>query len=520
MSVSAASAARPGARSASSRVLGGILALAIATAAAPAVFARPAPDSFADLAEQVSPAVVNISTVQEMGPAFTGQRGGPQQSPFPEGHPMEDLFKRFFRPDAPGAPFGMPESMPGAPGQVVRGVGSGFIIDPDGLVVTNNHVIAQAHEIKVTLTDGKVLDAELVGRDERTDLALLRVESDRPLPAVEWGDSDRIRVGDWILAVGNPYGLGGSVTAGIVSARSRDLRAGALNDFLQIDAPINRGNSGGPTFDPDGRVIGVNTAIYSPNGGSVGIGFAIPSNVAAKVVAALQRDGSIERGWLGVSIQEVTPDIATGFRLDRPRGALVAGVQPNGPAAEAGLEPGDIVTSWNGHEVEELKDLPRLVADTPVGGDVEVGLWRKGEAISIVVETGRMPSQEAAAASPQQPGRSEDPGASAVALEGTGISIANLDDQLRRRLQLGGEAYGVVIAEVAAGSVAEEQGLRAGDLIVDVGLEPAADVETARAAFEQQSRNGGSVIALRVSRGGAERFVALRVQAQDKEKLG
>jgi len=491
----------------------GLVALGIMAATTAAVTARPAPDSFADLAERVSPAVVNVSTVQRPGPAFTEGDDQPMPSPFPDGSPFQDFFKRFFEPGGPG--FGGPQGSHGQQPEV-RGVGSGFIIDPEGHVVTNNHVVAGAEEIKVTLTDGRVLDAELVGRDERTDLALLKVAADAPLPSLEWGDSDAIRVGDWVMAVGNPYGLGGTVTAGIVSARGRDLRGGALNDFLQIDAPINRGNSGGPSFDVDGRVIGINTAIYSPNGGSVGIGFAIPSKVAAKVIAALKEDGTIERGWLGVQIQEVTPDIAAGFKLDAPRGALVASVEPGGPAARAGLRPGDIVTEWNGRQVEALKDLPRLVADTPVESGVTVGLWRDGKALSLEVMTGRMPSRQAAVA-PQQ---GESGAASELALTGTGITLADLDDALRARLGLDAQTEGVLVAAVEPGSLAAEQGIRAGDLVTSVALEPVSDTREAMERFRHLREEGDAVVTLGIRRGAFERFVALRLDDSRKGQLG
>jgi serine protease Do len=321
-----------------------------AVAAAPMVtplpaLARLAPEGFGDLIEQVSPAVVQISAKQVMtseSPAGTEKNSVPEH--FRDG-PFKDFFERYFNDRSPRK-FQRPQGRRAA-------IGSGFIIDEDGIVVTNNHVIGSAKEITVTLKDGRELSAELLGSDEKTDLAVLRIETDTALPAVAWGDSDKARVGDWVLAVGNPFGLGGTATVGIVSARGRDIGAGPYDDFIQVDAPINSGNSGGPLFDQSGRVIGVNTAIYSPNGGNVGIGFAIPAELAKQVVAQLQEKGSVERGWLGIRIQPVTPEIAESLGLDEPEGALIASVNENSPAEKAGLRQGDVIL---GFDNEKIKD--------------------------------------------------------------------------------------------------------------------------------------------------------------------
>ena len=296
---------------------------------------------------------------------------------------------------------GRPEAQP----RKATSLGSGFIIDPAGYVVTNNHVIADADEITVILHDDTNLKAEVIGRDTKTDIALLKVKTDKPLSAVTWGDSDAARVGDWVLAIGNPFGLGGSVTAGILSARQRDINSGPYDDFLQTDASINRGNSGGPMFNMDGQVIGINTAIYSPSGGSIGIGFAIPSNLAKAVVAELQSetDHTVHRGWLGVRIQAVTDEIAESLGLDKARGALIASVSDNGPAQAAGIQAGDVVLSFDGREVTDMRRLPRLVAETPVGKTVPVTVWRKRKENTLQVKIGRLEESDQQQASAQEP---------------------------------------------------------------------------------------------------------------------
>ena len=333
------------------------------------------PESFADLAEQVSPAVVGVEIARAAGPDHSNR------SPFAPGSPYREFFERYFGDLPTPHPQGWQPNSDRAHGMPGRqGLGSGFIVDEKGYVVTNNHVIADAETIHVTLDDGRRLEATLIGRDPRTDLALLKVESATPLPHVAFGGSDEVRVGDWVMAVGNPFGFGGTVTVGVVSAQGREMNGrngGALVDFIQIDAPINRGNSGGPTFNLEGEVIGINTAIFSPNGGNVGIGFAIPADQAEAVIADLRDDGKVARGWLGVRIQPVTDEIAEGFGLEAPEGALVAEVTPSSPAEAAGLASGDIILSWDGGAVERLRDLPRLVAATPAGQSVAVDLWRQ-----------------------------------------------------------------------------------------------------------------------------------------------
>ena len=348
--------------------VGAVLALdhpAVAQSQPPAASLVPAASgSFAGLAHQVMPGVVNVSITGHAAPARIG--------------------------DDDGGPRGG-----GRGGQLIHGAGSGFIIDPAGYIVTNNHVVKDADEISVTLNDGTVLPAKVVGTDPKTDLALIKVKADRKLTAVEWGDSDAAQVGDWVMAVGNPYGLGGTVTAGIVSARGRDVNSNPLEDFLQIDAPINPGNSGGPSFDASGKVIGINSEIYSPSGGSVGIGFAIPSNLARSVIAQLREHGSVQRGWLGVQIQALTPELADAAGLGTAHGALVADVQKNSPALKAGLRQGDVIVSFGGKPVAQSRDLPRLVAATASGTTVPVEVLRNGKSETLSVDIAGQPKSAA-----------------------------------------------------------------------------------------------------------------------------
>ena len=474
----------------------GLLVVALAFAATNPAAARPAPQSFADLTEEVAPAVVNVSVAKKTSDLLRFEGQGGQSLPFDQDHPFREFFDRFFGPQGPERP-GVPRES--------RGAGSGFIIDSDGFIVTNHHVIAGADEISVTLHDGRSFPAVLVGQDDKTDLALLKVEADEALPSVAFGDSEAVRPGDWVIAVGNPFGLGGSVTAGIVSARGRDLPGGSIIDFLQIDAPINKGNSGGPAFDMNGRVIGVNTAIFSPNGGSVGIGFAIPSNLASDVIAELREHGKVARGWLGVRVQTVTPEIAAGFRLEAAEGALVSSVTPDSPAAKAGLESGDVILSWDGQQVTRLKDLPRLVAFTPAGKSVELEIWRKGAQQTLTVVTGKAPED------PQLAARSGG-GADGVRLAGTGLTVATVTPQRRAEFGLADEVEGVVILRVARGSLAADQGLRRGDVIRSLASEPVDTADEAKRGIEKIKSEGQEVVTLLVSRDGVDTFFALRLR--------
>jgi serine protease Do len=478
------------------------LVAALAVSAPSMVLARPAPESFADLAAQVSPAVVNISVAR--GPAHPVALGDGNAVPLePEG-PYREFMERFFGhggpgagPTNPGPGFGGPGPAPGA-----QALGSGFIVDPTGYVVTNNHVIQDAGTITVTLPDGSALPAELVGSDPRSDLALLKIEPEAALPFVSFGDSDELRPGDWVMTVGNPFGLGGTVTAGIVSARGRDLRGGSLVDFLQIDAAINQGNSGGPAFNGAGQVVGVNTAIYSPNGGNIGIGFAIPSNTAAQVIDDLRRYGEVKRGWLGVRIQAVTAAIAEGFALEAPRGALVSAVEPDSPAALAGLEAGDILLAWNGQEVAKVKDLSRFVAATAAGETVPVAVWRDGRETALTVTTGEMKTPRLATSSTSK---------STAALEDAGLAVVELTAEHRRRLSLDESVEGVLVTEVATGGKAMRAGLRPGDVIRSVALTPVGSTAELLDKVAEGRAAGKSAVPLLITRGGAERFVSLDI---------
>jgi len=389
------------------------LAVAIAGAAAPA---RAAPDSFADLAEGLLPTVVNIATTQ----VVENQRG----------QEFEEFFKEFFERRGTEPP---PRERRRA-----SSLGSGFIIDPSGYIVTNNHVIADADEITVRLQDDTILKATVVGRDEKTDLALLKVESDKPLPATKWGDSEKTRIGDWVIAIGNPFGLGGSVSAGIVSARQRDINAGPYDDFIQTDAAINRGNSGGPMFNLDGEVVGINTAIFSPTGGSVGIGFAIPSSLVKNIIAQLRENGEVRRGWLGVRIQTVTEELAEGLRLDTTQGALVASVTEGGPAEAAGIVQGDVVLEFNGRVVPDMRKLPRMVAETPIGEAVDVVVWRKGKRVTVKVDLGEL-DEEKVASIESQPDPSDESGD----IPDLGLALGAITPELRERFGLADKTDGV-----------------------------------------------------------------------------
>jgi serine protease Do len=447
--------------------------LAAALLAAPValpspVEARSAPESFADLAERLLPSVVNIQTTQtiQAGP----NRPGPDAPQFPPGSPFEEFFREFFDRQQRQGQQGQPQRPRRA-----QSLGSGFIIEYTngaGYVVTNNHVIDGADEVSVVLTDNTTLRAEVMGRDPRTDLALLRVKTDKRLVPVRFGNSDTARIGDWVLAIGNPFGLGGTVTAGIVSARGRDIRIGPYDDFIQTDAAINRGNSGGPLFNMAGEVVGINTAIFSPTGGSIGIGFAIPSNIATNVIAQLREFGRTRRGWLGVRIQQVTDEIAESVGLTGgARGALIAGVNEGGPADRARLQNGDIVLRFDGIEIREMRTLPRVVADTPIGKQVPIVVWRSGREQTFTATVGELPEETQQAAATPGP---QDRGGRPVEVPGLGMRVSSITQELRERFNLSAETKGVVVVDVAPTSPAAERGIRAGDVVVEVQQEAVA----------------------------------------------
>ena len=468
-------------------------ALLLASLSAPA---RGHPGELIELTRETLPAVVNISTSNNVESA-SPERQMPELPPGLEEFFGRDFFERFFGQPGPGR---QPER---------SSLGSGFIIDPEGFVVTNNHVIQEADEITVILQDGVELSAEVVGRDPKTDLALIKVESERALPAVDWGDSDRLEIGQWVIAIGNPFGLGGTVTAGIVSQRSRDIRAGPYDDFIQTDAAINRGNSGGPLFNTDGEVVGVNTAIFSPSGGSIGIGFAIPSNIASSVIDQLRARGEVSRGWLGVSIQPITEELAEALALPARRGALIASVDRGSPAASGGLETGDVILSFDGNEIDDPRDLARTVADTVVGKEVEVLVWRDKRERSKRVVVGRLAEEDGAevAAVPESP--AEEPTGRA---DLHGLSLADLSAELRARYGISGEAEGVLVLDVAPGSAGAERGLRSGDLIVRVGEAGVSDLADIAAALAAADESGAGSVLVLVERNGTPIFVTLPVE--------
>jgi len=423
-------------------------------------YARPAPDSFADLAARLLPAVVNISSSQTV----QAHKGGPELPQFPPGSPFEQFFKDFMNRNRPGGQGGGGQGGEAQPERRLQSLGSGFIIDPSGLVVTNNHVIEGADQITVTLQDGTTMKATVVGRDETGDIALLRVKPDKPLPAVSFGDSDKERVGDWVLAIGNPFGLGGSVTAGIVSAQGRNIHQGPYDDFIQTDAAINQGNSGGPLFNMDGQVVGMNTAIYSRSGGSVGIGFSIPSNMVKNVVAQLKDFGHPRRGWLGVRIQEVTPDIAESLGLKQPNGAMVAGVNDGGPADKAHLHNGDVILKFNNEDVKDMHALPRIVAESEVGKTVPVVVWRNGKEMTLQAKLAEKPDDVQAAAAPAGKPDTAKP----TEIAGLGLKLAPISPDLRDKYQINADQKGVVVTDVAPNGAAAERGVKPGDVIVEV----------------------------------------------------
>jgi len=476
-----------------------------------AVPMRNAPASFAPLARQLLPAVVNISTSQNLQ-ARNNRPDAPDFPQAPPGSPFEEFFRDFFNRNRPGGNGDRPE-LPQRPRRA-QSLGSGFIVDTSGIVVTNNHVIDGADEINVILQDNTSIRAELLGTDPRTDIAVLRIKTDKPLHAVQFGDSDKLEVGDWVLAIGNPFGLGGSVTAGIVSARGRDIRQGLYDDFIQTDAAINRGNSGGPLFNMDGQVVGINTAIYSPSGGSIGIGFSIPANLAKNIVAQLQESGKVRRGWLGVNIQQVTDEIAESLGLHGGgRGALVARAQDDGPAAKAGIRNGDVILRFNGQEVKEMRHLPRIVADTPVGRQVPVVVWRDGKEQTITVTLGELPSEQQAAATPGPQQRPAE-------LAGLGLRVTGITPEVRDRFGLKPDQRGVVITEVAPDSPAAERELRPGDVITEVQQERVSTPQELQARIEQLRKQGRSTALLLIENQNGQRFVPLRLRGAEGRKRG
>ena len=446
------------------------------------------PDSFADLAERLSPAVVNISTTM-----VVRNNDRPQLPQFPEGSPFEDFFREF--------------EDRGDRSRRAQSLGSGFIIDAAGIVVTNNHVIENADEISVILANDESFDAEVIGRDAKTDIAVLRIDpGDTSLTAVSFGDSDSLRVGDWVIAIGNPFGLGGTVTAGIVSARGRDIGSGPYDDYIQTDASINRGNSGGPLFNLDGEVIGINTAIFSQTGGSVGIGFAISANLATQVVSQLQDFGRTRRGWLGVFIQEVTEDIADSLGLDEAKGALVASVTETGPADEAGLQAGDVIIRFDGKEVNKSRDLPRIVAETPVEAKVKVDVVRDGKVKTVTVTLGELEQAENGGLLSRS-GSSEP--AEETLLTDIGLAVSSLTTELAEQFGLTADEQTVIVVDVATGSPAAEKGVQPGDIIRRLNQSAISSVSQLVEGVEKAKESGRKGVLMLIESDGQTRFVQI-----------
>ena len=471
-------------------------------------FAR-GPDGIADVAEKVIDAVVNISTsqtVEAKGGGGSGEGKGAMPQ-LPPGSPFEEFFDDFFKNRrGPGGGSKGGDLQP----HKTNSLGSGFIVDTSGIVVTNNHVIADADEINIIMNDGSKFKAELVGVDKKTDLAVLKFKPTKPLVAVKFGDSDKLRLGEWVIAIGNPFSLGGTVTAGIVSARNRDINSGPYDSYIQTDAAINRGNSGGPLFNLDGEVIGVNTLIISPSGGSIGIGFAVPSKTVAGVVDQLRQFGELRRGWLGVRIQQVTDEIAESLNIKPARGALIAGVDDKGPAKPAGIEPGDVVVTFDGKDIKEPKDLSRVVADTAVGKEVDVVIIRKGAEETRKVTLGRLEDGDKAV---QASAKSQPEPEKPVTQKALGLDLATLSKDLRGRYKIKDSVKGVIITSVDGTSDAAEKRLSAGDVIVEVAQEAVSNAADVKKRVDQLKKDGKKSVLLLVSNADGElRFVALSVQ--------
>ena len=457
------------------------------------LFAADRPDSFADQVEKLSPAVVNISTTTVVN---DGQSMDMPQ--FPPGSPFEEFFKNFDDNNRQ---------------RKAQSLGSGFIIDDDGIVVTNYHVIENAEEIRVVLADETSFTAEVLGQDQKTDIAVLKIEpGDTKLQAVSFGDSDQLRVGDWVLAIGNPFGLGGTVTAGIVSARGRDIGNGPYDDFIQTDASINRGNSGGPLFNTNGDVIGINTAIYSQSGGSVGIGFAISSNLAERVAEQLIEFGQTRRGWLGVYIQEVTPDIAESLGLNDDIGALISSVNEDGPAAKGGIQAGDVIVEFDGKQIEKMRDLPRIVAETDIGANVKVELFRQGKRETVNVTLGELEKAELAGVIGNRHNQSDD-----FSFGSLGFTVTDLNAALAEELGLDAATTGVVVREVVPGSPAADKGLSSGDILRRYGQRPITDAANLANDIEEAEEAGRSGVLLLIEREGRERFIQISFAKNNAE---
>ena len=456
------------------------------------------PVSVADLADGLLGAVVNISTSQKV----TERRPSNPVPRVPEGSPFQDFFDDLF----PKGPNG--QDRKNNP-QTRQSLGSGFVIDENGIIITNNHVIAGADEITANFSDGTKLTAELIGTDPKTDIAVLKVEPEKPLAAVSFGNSDQSRIGDWVMAIGNPFGLGGSVTLGIVSAVGRDISSGPYDNFIQTDAAINRGNSGGPLFNMNGEVVGINTAIISPSGGSIGIGFSIPANLATKVVNQLVEFGETRRGWLGVQIQTVTDEIAESLGLDKAAGALVSGVVKDGPAETSGIKSGDVILEFDGKTVDTMRDLPLIVADTPVEKEVDVLVLRKGEHQTIGVTLGRLEDGEKQLASASPSAADDKP----VVKTLLGLKLSELNEENRAEGKIAEDLDGLLILDVEVGTSAQDKGIQAGEVVVQLGQEPVKTLKEAEVQLKNLKEQGRKNALLMIANpAGDIRFIVVRIE--------
>ena len=474
--------------------------------APPAIAGQAAVQDLSDLAAKVTPAVVNVAVTMKAGAADDDET---QMSDRSQQQQMEEFMQRFAeRFGQQGQPGGKPQMKPQQrQAQKAQAVGTGFIIDANGWIVTNFHVAGKADSITVTLADGRKLPAKMVGGDEKTDLALIKVESDKPLPYVTFADATKVRVGQPVMAVGNPFGLGGTVTTGIVSARGRDIHSGPFDDYIQTDAAINRGNSGGPLFDMDGHVIGINTAIFSPSGGSVGLGFAIPSSLAEPVVAQLKTNGRVERGLLGVQIQPVTEELAQSMSLGSEKGALVAQVTPDSPALAAGIKSGDVIKSVDGKNIETIRDLTRMISAVKPGTSVKLDLWRDGKDMSVTAKVGDQKEEGAVVKA-----KADQPDAKKAEPMSYGVSLAPISPEARQELKLDDSIKGAVVAAVEPGSPADDQGLKAGDVLQQVGKDMVDSPKMAAEKLKEAKKTGKPVL-MKIYREGMTRFVAISPRA-------
>ena len=474
--------------------------------APPAIAGQAAVQDLSDLAAKVTPAVVNVAVTMKAGAADDDETHMADRS---QQQQMEEFMQRFAERFGQQGQPGMPQMKPQQrQAQKAQALGTGFIIDANGWIVTNFHVAGKADSITVTLADGRKLPAKMVGGDEKTDLALIKVESDKPLPYVTFADATKVRVGQPVMAVGNPFGLGGTVTTGIVSARGRDIHSGPFDDYIQTDAAINRGNSGGPLFDMDGHVIGINTAIFSPTGGSVGLGFAIPSSLAEPVVAQLRANGHVERGLLGVQIQPVTEELAQSMSLGSEKGALVAQVQPDSPALAAGIKSGDVIKSVDGKNVESIRDLTRMISAVKPGTSVKLDLWRDGKDMAVTAKVGDQ-KEEAAVVKTKADQPADAKKAEPMSY---GVSLAPISAEARQELKLDDSIKGVVVAAVEPGSPADDQGLKAGDVLQQVGKDMVDSPKMAAEKLKEAKKTGKPVL-MKIYREGMTRFVAISPRA-------